>query len=50
MARHRAHGCERTALYDLATRNADDAIEVEHGGIRYASGDHLLMHACRAAS
>ena len=36
---------ERTALYDMATRNADDAIEVEHGGIRYASGDHLLMHA-----
>ena len=37
----------QTALYDMATRNADDAIEVEHGGIRYASRDHLLMHELR---
>lgn len=35
---------ERTALYDMATRNADDTIAVEHGGIRYASRDSLLMH------
>jgi tetratricopeptide (TPR) repeat protein/capsular polysaccharide biosynthesis protein len=40
----------QTALYDMATCNADDAIEVEHGGIRYASRDHLLMHELRKDS
>ncbi|MEO8629165.1 MAG: tetratricopeptide repeat protein [Betaproteobacteria bacterium] len=35
---------DEIALYDMATRNPDDAIEVEHGFIRYASSGHLLMN------
>lgn len=40
-------GGRSVALYDMATRNPDDAIEVEHGPAHYVSSNHALVDGYR---
>jgi capsular polysaccharide biosynthesis protein len=41
-------GRESVALYDMATRNPDDAIEAEHGAAHYVSPSRVLLDGLRA--